>query len=97
MSLSSFPQHGELIAVDDIATRQFSQYLTDLADLYSLNSKPDEAEIIFKNGKAELNLNTFMQEIADAVGITPPEEGEVILIDNMASFRFQTFLDDIAG
>lgn len=95
--LFSAPQHGERIDYDGLATRQFHTYLEDLADLFDVNSLPDEAEIIFKNGAAELSLATFIQDIAEAAGVTPIEEGEKITESGMATFRFQAFLDQVAG
>ena len=70
--------------------------MEELAELHSLSSKPDEAEVIFNNGVARLNLATFLQDLGEATGFAAPIEGE--LIENgVATFRFQAFLDDIAG
>ena len=94
--LFSVPQHGEPIEIDGRSTRQFQEFMDDMAELYDVSSKPDEAERIFNNGMASLNLITFLQEIAEATGFTAPLEGEVVE-DGIATFRFQDFLDDIAG
>ena len=71
--------------------------MIDVSELYSLDSLPDENEKIFNNGRAELQLSTFLQDAALAAGLTAPVEGEKILINGSALFAFQAFLDDLAA
>ena len=70
--------------------------MEDLASVYQVNSLPDESEIIFNNGAAELNLVTFMQEVSEVAGLTSIDEGEEIIVNGAASFRFQALLDRLA-
>ncbi len=65
--------------------------------LYSLNSLPFEDEKVFKDGKASLQLNTFLQDAAEAAGLyNQPSEGEkIILDDGSATFPFQAFIDNL--
>ncbi len=95
--LFSNPQHGEIIDNDGMATRPFNGFMIDVSELYSLDSLPDENEKIFNNGRAELQLSTFLQDAALAAGLTAPVEGEKILINGSALFAFQAFLDDLAA
>ena len=70
--------------------------MEDLANAHQVDSKPDESEIIFNNGAAELNLVTFMQEVSEAAGLVSIDEGEQIVVNGVASFRFQALLDRLA-
>ena len=49
--------------------------MEDLSELQSLDSLPDEGEIIFNNGVASIQLATFLQDAAIAANLTPPAEG----------------------
>lgn len=98
--LLSKPDHGEAISDEfSKATRQFSSFLEDVAELYSLDSLPSEDERVFKNGAAGLQLSSFLQDAANAAGlVNQPDEGEIIILeDGSATFPFQAFLDNLAG
>lgn len=97
MSLSK-PKHGEKINIKGLASKVFFDLLEQVAVLYSLSSLPDETEIVFINGKASLQLITFLQDAADAAGLyNQPSEGEkIILDDGSASQPFQAFIDNLA-
>ncbi len=97
MPLFSNPAHGEAIEIDNRASLQFHAFLEDLAELHSIDSLPDETEIIFNKGAASIQLVTFLQAAAEATSLTPPSESEIILEDSHATFVFQAFLDDLAA
>ncbi len=97
MPLFSNPAHGEAIEAQGRPTLQFHAFLEDLADLHTLDSLPDENEIIFNKGVASIQLVTFLQAAAEATSLTAPSESEIILQDSHATFVFQAFLDDLAA
>ena len=70
-----------------------------MAESYSITSLPNENERVFFDGKASLQLNSFLQDAADAAGTQAyPAEGEMIILeDGKANYPFQVFLDELAG
>ncbi len=97
MPLFSVPAHGEMINDKNRSSIIFHDFMTDVSELHTLDSLPDETEIIFNNGVASIQLATFLQDAAFASGLTPPTEGEIITENNHATFVFQAFLDDLAA
>lgn len=71
--------------------------MDDVSELHTLDSLPDEGEIIFNNGVAGIQLATFLQDAANAANLTPPAEGEIITENGFATFPFQAFIDDLAA